>query len=198
MAPDALGGEVVDRADDLSGAGDGGVALDLGDAEVGQQDSAVVLGEQDVAGLDVAVQDAGGVRGAQGPQHPQADARGLGRLDAAALLDRVGQRVALDKFHHDPGPAVVLQHVVHGDDGGVVDARRGARLGAGAREQPVQVALGDVERGGQFLDRHGPVQDLVMRTPYTAHTAAADRVGEPIAPRHELALHLIHVAPQCS
>ena len=67
-----LGGEVVDGADDLAGPGDGRVALDLRDAEVGEQDPAV-RGEQDVARLDVPVQDAGGVRGGQRAQHPQAD-----------------------------------------------------------------------------------------------------------------------------
>ena len=79
MAADPLGGEIVDRPDDLSRAGDGGVALDLGDAEVGEQDPAV-LTQQDVAGLDVAVQDPGGVRGAQRSPRPVASARQPGEV----------------------------------------------------------------------------------------------------------------------
>ncbi len=197
LAAQPLRGEVVDRPDDLSGTGDGRVALDLGDAEVGEQDPAV-LGEEHVAGLDVPVQYAGGVRGGQRAQHPQADPGGLARLDAADVLDLVGQRVALDELHHDPRPAVVVEHVVQGDDGGVVDPRRRARLGPGTGEQNGLLALGHVQRGRQLLDGDGTVQQLVVRAPHPAHATAADDVDEPVAAREELALHLIHVSPQCS
>ncbi|GAA5081528.1 hypothetical protein GCM10023336_75480 [Streptomyces similanensis] len=37
-----------------------------------------------------------------------------------------------------------------------------------------------------------------MRAPHPPHAAPADGVGEPVAAREELALHLIHVSPQCS
>ncbi|PPS68592.1 hypothetical protein BZZ08_07386 [Streptomyces sp. MH60] len=197
VAADALGREIVDGADDLSGPGDGGVALDLRDAEVGEQHPAVV-GEQHVARFDVAVQDAGGVRGAQGAQHPQADPGRLPRDDPLLVLDGVGQRAAFHQLHDDPGPAVVFEYVVHGDDGRVVDPRRRARLAPGARQEYGLVALGDVERGGQFLDGDGPVQHLVVCAPHPAHAAAADGFPEPVASRDEPALHLIHVAPQWS
>ena len=129
--------------------------------------------EQHVAGLDVAVQHAGGVRGAQRAQHVQADAGRLARARCALLLDCVGERGPVDVLHDDPGPAVVLQHVVDGDDGGVVDPGGGARLRLGAGVQHGPVALGDVERGGQLLDGDGAVQHLVMRAPHPAHAAAA-------------------------
>ncbi len=87
---------------------------------------------------------------------------------------------------------------MHGDDGGVVDPGGRACLGPGAGQQDGPVALGHVERGGQLLDRDGSVQHLIVGTPDPAHAALAYRVGEPVAPREELALHLIHVAPQCS
>ncbi|CAM5728440.1 hypothetical protein STENM223S_00951 [Streptomyces tendae] len=197
VTADPFGRQVVDGPDDLAGAGDGRVAVYLRDAEVGEQHPAVPA-EQHVAGLDVAVQDAGGVRGAQGAQHPQADAGGLARLDALLLLDRVGQRAALDQLHDDPRPAVVLQHVVHGDDGRVVDPRGGPRLRARACQQGGLFAVGDVERGGQFLDGDGPVQHLVVCAPHPAHATAPDGVAESVAARDERALHLIHVAPQWS
>lgn len=144
------------------------------------------------------MQDAGGVRGAQGPQHPQTDPGRLGGLDPPVLLDGVGQRAALDQFHHDPRPAVVLEHVVHGDHGGVVDPRRRTGFRPGPRQQDGLVALRDIERRRQLLDGDGPVEQLVVRSPHPAHTAAPDGVGEPVATRQEQALHLIHVAPQCS
>jgi hypothetical protein len=197
VAAYALRRQIVDRADDLPGARDGRVALDLRDPEVGEQDAPVV-GDQYVAGLDVAVQYARGVRGPQRAQHPQPDSRGLPGLDAPGLLDLVGERAALDQLHHDPRAAVVLQYVVHGDDGRVVDPRGRARLGPGPGEQHGLVAVGHVERGRQLLDGDGPVQHLVVRTPHPAHAATADGVDEPVAPRQQQALHLIHVSPQCS
>lgn len=197
LAAHAFGGQVVDRADDLPGAGDRRVALHLGDAEVREQ-YPPVGGQQDVARLDVAVHDAGGVRGAQGAQHPQPDAGGLGRLQPLAVPDRVGERAALDQLHDDPRPVVVLQHVVHGDDGRVVDPRGRPCLGLGTRQQHRTVTVGDVERGRQFLDGDRPVEHLVPGTPYAAHAPAADRVDEPVAAREKLALHLIHVSPQWS
>lgn len=194
MTANALGREIVDRADDLAGPRDRRVSLDLGDPEVGEQDTAVP-GEEYVAGLDVAVQYAGRVRGPQRTQHPQPDSCRLPGLDAPRILDRVGERVALDQFHHDPRPAVVLQHVVHGDDGRVVDPRGSARLGPGTGEQYGLIALGHVQRGRQLLDRDGTVQHLVMRAPHPAHSAAPDGVDEPVTVREEQALHLIHVSP---
>jgi hypothetical protein len=49
------------RADGHAGRGDAGVLLQGGDAEVGQDRAAVIV-DRDVAGLDVAVKHAGGVR----------------------------------------------------------------------------------------------------------------------------------------
>lgn len=197
MAAHPLGREVVDGADDLAGARDRRIALDLRDPEVGEQDTAVGR-EQDVARLHVPVQHTGGVRSAQRAQHPQPDPCGLGRFEAPLLLDLVGQRVALHQLHDDPRPVVVFQHVMDGDDGRVVDPGGGPRLGVGPGEQPGPLALGDVQRGCQLLDRDGAVQHLIVGTPNPAHATAADGFDKPVAAREEQALHLIHVSPQWS
>jgi hypothetical protein len=47
-------------------------------------------------------------------------------------------------------------------------------------------------------DGDHPVQHLVVSAPHPAHAAAADGLGEPVAACYQQALHLIHVAPQCS
>ena len=70
--PGALRRDVRGRAEHHAGTGDVRVAGDGGQAEVGQHHPAVVA-EQHVARLDVAVQDAGPVRGPQRVQHAEAD-----------------------------------------------------------------------------------------------------------------------------
>ena len=64
LAADLLGREVVERADHLAGVGRRAAEL-LGDAEVGQV-RVVVLVEQDVGRLHVAVHEPAPVRGVEG------------------------------------------------------------------------------------------------------------------------------------
>ncbi len=177
-----FGGQVVDGADQFAGPGDGGVALDRGDPEVGEE-HLPVAGEQDVARLDVAVQHPGAVGGAQGAQYVESDAGRLARGDLAALLGGVGERGPVDVLHDDPRALVVLDDVVDGDDPGVRDARRRPRLllRPGVQDEPV--GLGDVQPGGQLLDGDGAVQHLVVGPPDLAHAAPAEHVAQPVAPR---------------
>lgn len=58
VAAHPLGGQIVDRADDLAGAREGRIALDLCDPEVGEQYTPVG-GQEYVPGLHVTVQHAG-------------------------------------------------------------------------------------------------------------------------------------------
>ena len=110
------------------GLGEPGVALQGGDAEVGQHGPAV-RAEQHVARLDVTMQDAGRVRAAQRAEQPAAQIRGLLRGQRAVLGHDLLQRAALDQLHHDPRAAVgLLDHVEDGDHRGVVQPGRGARL----------------------------------------------------------------------
>ncbi len=59
-----LGRQVLHRAHDLAGGGQRHLVRDAGDAEVGDLDAAV-RGDEEVARLDVAVHETGGVRGLQ-------------------------------------------------------------------------------------------------------------------------------------
>jgi hypothetical protein len=76
---DPLGGHVVRRADQHADDGEGRGVLDGGDAEVGEDDTAVAPAEQYVAGLDVAVQHPARVHLAERRRHPEPDPRGLAR-----------------------------------------------------------------------------------------------------------------------
>ena len=91
--------------------------------------------DEDVAGLDVAVHQPGGVRDLQGAagllEHVQ---RVPQREPAGALEDRV-QRFTVDQFHHQVRGAALAVHlgfavVVHAGDARVVEHRDGAGLGA--------------------------------------------------------------------
>jgi hypothetical protein len=80
------------RTEDQPGPRNGAVtALEDREAEVGEDDAAVV-GQQDVAGLDVAVQDAGEVGGLERGQHVDADHRGPIGWQGALFGDHLVQR----------------------------------------------------------------------------------------------------------
>ena len=124
-----LGGEVLRGAHDHAGAGERGGVAGLGDAEVGQLDHAV-RADQQVARLDVAVHDAGPVRGRQPvgglAEHVQ---RPVDGQRALVVQDR-DQRLALDELHDQEGEllgaAVVDGLAVVVDRG---DVRVGQRRG---------------------------------------------------------------------
>ncbi len=184
VAAGALRRDVAGGADEHAGRGDGRVALDLGDAEVGEHDPAVV-GDQHVGRLHVAVQDALAVRGAQHVEHGEPDLGGAARLQQAVLPDDLGERLALDELHDDPGPVVLLDHVEHGHGAGVADPRD--RLGLAQRpgDQPPLLLLVDVRREAELLDGDRTAEGLVLGPPHRPHAAAAEHVSQPVPPGEE-------------
>ena len=125
--------------------------MELGEPEVEDLD-VLVPGDEDVLGLEVAVDDALRVGGRQT----------FGDLDAVlhrppdghvALPKPLAQGAALEQLGHDEGDAVVLSDVVDGHDVGVIEGAGGAGLPFEPAE-PGRI----VEGGrGQHLDRHLPV-----------------------------------------
>jgi hypothetical protein len=124
-ALDLLGREVGDRAhQDAAGCGVAGVPADrTGQPEVRDLDP-VVVGEQDVLGLDVAVHDPGLMGGAQGRQHRLHHLEGLPRAEVAALTDQVAQRTAADELHREEHVPLVGALVVDRDHVGVGEPGR--------------------------------------------------------------------------
>ena len=142
MALDLLRGHVVDRPHDAPRLGQLGSLRRfgaLGDPEVGQVGvvAAPEAAQQDVPGLDVAVGEAGRVRGVERAAHLLAD-RGDALERQGAVLDRLGEVGALDPLHGDVGEAVDLAGGVHGDHIGMVD--RGGEVGL-ALEAGAEVGL---------------------------------------------------------
>lgn len=91
--------------------------MNLGEAEVGEDDPAVVA-DHDVVRLDVPVQHAHRVRGDQRLRDRQRDLRRLlGRQ--YALVHQVGQIPAFDQLHDDQRPSGISNHVEDVDHGRV-------------------------------------------------------------------------------
>lgn len=151
--------------------------------------------EQDVRRFDVPVDDADRVRGTQGAEDGEADARGLrGRQRAAP--QQLLEGLAADQLHDDPGQYVEAgrpdhrvgalavrllgDHVVDGDGRGVVDAGGRAGLTVEAVGGPaVRLVTGFAGQPG-FLDGDFTVDELVVRPPDRAHAAGADALQQPV------------------
>ena len=165
-----LGREVLHGAHDLAGRGERHLVGDAGDAEVGDLDAAVGR-DQQVAGLDVAVHEAGGVGGLQRRRGLGDDVEHLvGREHALPLEDR-RERLAGHELHDEVGAAVLLAVVEDVGDALVVDERGVAGLGAEPLEEAGVAEVLVLED----LDRDGAADDEVGRLPDLAHAADRDR-----------------------
>src|SRR5918995_201985 len=131
VAERLLGRDVVRRAEDAAVRGQPLLLERPRDAEVGDLGGALLV-DEDVLGLDVAVDDVAGVGG---PQR-------AGDLDGVRdrLVDRqpphppdaLLQRLPLDVLEDDVGRAILLAGVDHADDVRVVELGDGAGLAAEA------------------------------------------------------------------
>ncbi len=135
LAERLLGGEVLERADGGLGGGDPGVvALEVeGEAEVGELDGAVV-GEQDVAGLDVAVDDADAVQRGEAAEDLGGKRHGL--LDRQRPFGHsVAQRAAGDRLERDEDGRTRALDVENADDVGVGEIAGDADLALQTRQR---------------------------------------------------------------
>ncbi len=172
-----LGREVLRRAHHHVVAGQvlaGGVES-LGDPEVGEHHTPVG-GDEDVARLDVAVDEAGTVGGIECGGDARADVDRQLRAQPRLDVEELAQALAVDELHDDGLAPAVLEHVVHGDDVRVGEAGDGDRLAA--------EALGDDRVGGQArlepLQRHLAVEGEVRRQPHLGHPALRQPPLEPV------------------
>jgi hypothetical protein len=147
-----------------------GVVRRAGEAEVGDLDALDAVLQQDVARLDVAVDQPLGVRRRQavGRLHP--DAQDFLQLQRPVAVELLLEREAVDVLHHEVRQPLRLRDGVDGNHVLVDDG--GRRLGLAS--EPLAGGAAGRQLRGQHLDRDDAVQRLVERLEHHRHAAPAD------------------------
>ena len=186
-----LGRGVVEGPDHASGLRDLGLRAEvLHQPEVGQRGVHGVADglQQDVRGLDVAVDDAGLVRGVERLADLGDQVRGELELELALGREQPREVGALDVAHRHVQQPLVLARVVDRDHVRVLDPSRGAEL---APEAAPELLVGRV-LGRDHLQRDLAVERDVRRAVDDPHAAAAadaaDHVVGERRPRRQLAI----------
>ena len=197
-----LGGEIRRRTDDQPADGQRHVGRRiqrLRDAEIGEED--VLPAEQDVCGLDVAVDDRLAVRVRQRPADTPEDADGLGDRERAGTPETFAQGLALDVGHREPQQAGGGAGVVDREDVRVLQPGRHADLAheAGGTQRRGDLVVQHLHRdqsvvlpiAGEVDRRHAPAAELTLD-----HVAGGEGAGEAVedlgrdrlAGRHDLSV----------
>ena len=177
---DLLGRHVGGRPDHQAGRGQPGVALDRGDAEVGQLGGAV-LPDHHVLRLEVAVDDPGPVGRLQRVQQPEPEPGGPFRAERPLAADQLLQGRRRDQLHDDEVLPAVVGDVVDGDHAGMAEPGRRPRLPRHPGPEPL--ALGGVHPAGQvdLLERDLAPEQRVGGPPDHAHAAVPELLLELVA-----------------
>jgi hypothetical protein len=170
LAFDLLGRHVENSAHLRAGASEvvGGRGY-FGDTEIHDLDDARAI-EHEIAGLDIAMDDAHAVGGADAEERLPEERDGFLRRDGAAAIDELLKRVAFDVLHDHDGIALVDEKGVERGDVGVVQVGLGAGFGAEALDD------GGIARevGVEDFDRDGAVEVGFEGAVDGAHAAFAD------------------------
>ncbi len=162
----------------------------LHQAEVGQDGVHLVAGDldQDVGGLDVAVDDPGRVGGVERVADLRDEARGEQRFEPALGAQQARQVGALDVAHRHVQQPVLLARVVDRDHVGMLDRGRRAEL---APEAPAElVVVGEL--GRDHLQRDLAVERDVRRAVDDAHPAAPGDAVDHVVGERRPRRHLRH------
>ncbi len=170
-----LGGHVGRRPEGAAGAGQTGLVHALGDAEV-EDLGLAVRGHHDVAGLDVAMDDAGLVGAGKAAAHLEGEVHRLVHRQRAAG-EAGPQGLALVVGHHQVEPSVLgLADVVEGADVGVIEGRDQPRLA-----QEALAGFGAAApAGGEELQRDGALEALVAGQIDDSHASRAEAAQDPV------------------
>ena len=153
-------------------AGQCDLRAQFGDAEIEEFHSR--LREHDVRGLQVAMRDAGMMRGVERIEDLDADPKRRVERQRPSLQTR-GECFAVEIRHHEIRRSLVRADVVQGTDVRMVDSRDDARFAVEA----LAYAGIDGQRRGQNLDGDGAIQAGVGRLVDLPHPAGANQ-------RHDL------------
>ena len=157
-----FGSEEPRRAEDHAGAGQavGGVGGG-GHPEVGEVGAPLVV-EEDVGGLDVAMDDAAPVGVGEGRQQPVGDGEDPVGRQGPALPHEVGEAASGEVGHDEDHVAAVVDDVEEGDDGLVLDRGEGVELALETGPGQLHLGRGAVE--AEALERDegavGPASEI--------------------------------------
>ena len=137
---------------------------------IGGADSPAAADEEDVAGRQITMHDAGAVSSVECRRHLDRELE-RARNRQRPLGQSRRQRLALQEFHDQEVDALFMPDVVQCADMRMIEGGNGARFAfeAFARLRIV------VDARQQHLDRDGPVQPRVARLVHFAHAAGAKR-----------------------
>ena len=134
-----------------------------------------VRGHQDVAGLQVAVQQSFAVGSRERLRHLLPQVRHLVGRERAAVQYPV-QRFPLDILHDDEIEAALAAELMDLGDVGITE--RGSEPRLVEEHAPTVLVAGDI--GRQHLDRDDSTEDHVLGLPHHTHSALADLLGESV------------------
>jgi hypothetical protein len=144
----------------------------LRDAEVEHLHDACALGDENISRLEIAMHDAGLVRGVQCVEHLARVADRFVHRQAALRFDLLRQRDAVEILHHDERRAIFGRaEIVDIDDARMADDRGGLRFTTKTREHLVVLH----ERWIEQLDRNATPDLDVQRAVDCAHAADPER-----------------------
>ena len=195
VADGLLGGHVAGGAEDRPHAGEGqalvgdggGLLDDASDAEVDDAgvQAAVVAGlDEDVVGLEVAMDDADRVGGGEGVGDLRAEVGDGARAELAVGVEVLGEADAADQLDHEVGAAVgELAGVDRAGDVRVIDAGGGDGL---ALEAGAGLGVAR-ELGADDLDRDLLAQLEVLGDVDGAHATFTEQLDDAVAAVDDLA-----------
>ena len=134
-----------------------------------------VGGDEDVVGLEVAVDDPRPVRSRKAVGNGRADLRRLAPSHRTTH-EPLAQGLALEQLGDRVGDAILGAEIVDGEDIRMIEP--GDRLGLSLEARDAFRVLSD--RCRQHLDRHVPIEPLVARPVDLAHPTLADLLDDAV------------------
>ena len=129
--------------------------------------------EEDVGRLQIAMNDASGVRGVERVRQRSAVFQKVGNVEGAAK-EALLQRLPFEQLHDEKPAARIDPDIVHGADVRVIDAGDRSRLPFEPRFR------GRLARGGfrKNLQRHFPMQAAVAGAIHLTHPSGAEEAED--------------------
>ena len=172
LAVGLFGGHVERRAGDEPGAREPHIFEAAGQAEVGQFHAVADFFDQDVARLDVAVDEPAGVGGREPGGGLLPELRHIHGRELAHALQPLFQRFAHHQLHHEIRQArrVIFIHLINGDE--VIVRDRCGSAGLAAEPLPRHVVIRQLRV--EHLHRYVSLQVRIVALQHDAHPTAAD------------------------